>query len=484
MESLAGRGVHVLPCVGAPGELKALADAGFLCVPLAESGGKPGKSRLFAVVSDHPLDAIQFPAAKFPPDRPLASLEAEAAEWRGRLAGAESILSRLKGALPSMDESIRRAKGEAETAAVRESVLSDGRLAGIEGYIPEESLPALLEVSGQNRWGLVSSKPGPEDAVPTLLKKPRWSKLLDPMVQFLNLSPGYREIDVSVPVMIFLTLFFGILIADVVYGVLFVAAAGVLYWRLGRRNVPVGLMSGLLGLFGLSSVLWGALTGNYGGYEPHGYGLPYLCEGPDKESHMKLVCFTLGAVHLSVGHLMKLFSKFTVRHLVAHAGWIMILFGNLILVSNLLMLVAGPMPAWLPWYYAAALLMVVAGEIDFGNFSSMLSCPLEVINSFSDLLSYIRLFAVCLAGFYLAKVFNGIAFGMMDSVIGVFSGSVLLLMGHVMNIALGGLAILVHGVRLNTLEFSSHAQVRWNGFPYAPFREPPAPVAVMAPRPR
>ncbi|OQA77811.1 MAG: V-type ATP synthase subunit I [Lentisphaerae bacterium ADurb.Bin242] len=463
------RGVYVRLCSGTAREQEALSESGHICIPLASAGRKNAEPKLFAVVSDRPLTGKELPVAEVPLDRPLSAYEAEAAALRERRDRARATLAKLKASIPRLEELLMLKREKTEFLAARDSMLSCGDIAGISGFVPEENLPSITEAAHKYGWGLVHAPADPEDAVPTLLKKPRWTKLLDPMMDFLTLSPGYNEADVSIPVLIFLTIFFGILIADAVYGLLFLIIAAAVLLTKGRTHPAVRLPTGLFLLFSVSALIWGILTGNYGGFE--GPGLPYLAEGPEKDNHMKLVCFAIGAIHLSVGHLLRIFREFSFRHTLGQIGWIMVLFGNFMLITFLLSLIPGPFPQWVIWNYAVALVLIGVGEIDIHNISTILSCPLEVLSSFSDILSYIRLFAVCLAGFYLAKVFDGIAMGMMHSVTGCIFGSILLLLGHLMNIALGGLAILVHGVRLNTLEFSAHSQIRWAGFPFNPFRK-------------
>lgn len=467
--ALEKRGVHVRLCSATPKERDALSRAGYICVPLAASGGrKDMESKLFAVVSDQPLNGKELPAVNVPFDRPLSAYEAEAAGLYERRNRAYANLARLKGAIPRLEELLMLKREKAEFFAARDAMLSCGDIAGISGFLPEESLPPVIEAVRKHGWGVIHAPADPEDAVPTLLKKPKWTKLLDPMMDFLTLSPGYNEIDVSIPVLLFLTLFFGILIADVAYGALFLIASVVILLTKGRTNPVVRLAGGLFLLFSLSSLFWGFLTGNYGGFE--GPGLPYLSEGPEKDNHMKLVCFAIGAIHLSTGHVLRIFREPAFRNILAQIGWVLLLLGNFMLISFLLSLIPGPFPKWVAWNYVVAVILLAAGEINIRDISTVLSCPLEVLNSFSDVLSYIRLFAVCLSGFYLAKVFGEISVGMMNSVMGCIFGTILLLIGHFMNIALAGLAVLVHGVRLNTLEFSSHCQIRWAGFPFTPFR--------------
>jgi V/A-type H+-transporting ATPase subunit I len=95
---------------------------------------------------------------------------------------------------------------------------------------------------------------------------------------------------------------------------------------------------------------------------------------------------------------------------------------------------------------------------------------LDTIGAFSDVVSYIRLFAVGLATVKVAESFNQMAaevgFGLPTGLIAAF----ILFLGHTLNIAMGTLSIVVHGVRLNVLEFSSHLGMEWTGIPYQPFR--------------
>jgi len=85
--------------------------------------------------------------------------------------------------------------------------------------------------------------------------------------------------------------------------------------------------------------------------------------------------------------------------------------------------------------------------------------------------SYIRLFAVGLATVAIADAFNNIAANLgWSSLITGFFAALILLFGHTLNMLLGGMAILVHGVRLNVLEFSSHLGMEWAGYKYTPFK--------------
>ncbi len=96
--------------------------------------------------------------------------------------------------------------------------------------------------------------------------------------------------------------------------------------------------------------------------------------------------------------------------------------------------------------------------------------PFDVIGNFVDVVSYVRLFAVGSASLAVSVAFNEIAIGKgISSVVSGLIAALILFAGHALNIILCIIGVLVHGVRLNTLEFSGHIGLEWSGFKYDPF---------------
>jgi V/A-type H+-transporting ATPase subunit I len=71
----------------------------------------------------------------------------------------------------------------------------------------------------------------------------------------------------------------------------------------------------------------------------------------------------------------------------------------------------------------------------------------------------------------IAETTNTLASGFGEGVVALVAGAAIILFGHCLNIILGPMSVLVHGVRLNVLEFSGHANVTWSGFTFEPFKE-------------
>ena len=102
---------------------------------------------------------------------------------------------------------------------------------------------------------------------------------------------------------------------------------------------------------------------------------------------------------------------------------------------------------------------------------SIISVLLGVVNVFSDIVSYIRLWAVGLAGAAISGTVNEMAGPLLGHAILFVAFAALVLFGHGLNMILNLLSVIVHGARLNTLEFSTHLGMSWSGFKYNPFAE-------------
>jgi V/A-type H+-transporting ATPase subunit I len=104
------------------------------------------------------------------------------------------------------------------------------------------------------------------------------------------------------------------------------------------------------------------------------------------------------------------------------------------------------------------------------SLKNIITMCLGVVNMFGDIMSYIRLWAVGLAGAAISATVNEMAGPFLGGFI-IFAGVLLLVFGHGLNYVMNALSVIVHGVRLNTLEFSNHLGLTWSGFKYEPFSE-------------
>ncbi len=186
------------------------------------------------------------------------------------------------------------------------------------------------------------------------------------------------------------------------------------------------------------------------------------------------VMFLIGAVHLSIGRLQLAWKYSNSVKAIAQLGWIAIIWGLNLTVNQ--MVLGIPAPGIMIWLFIGGALLVALfsnpGQSFFkGILSSLGSLPLSIINGFSDIISYIRLYAVGLSTVLMATSFNQMAIGDGISTIASAIGAVIvLILGHGLNMILAGMAVIVHGVRLNMLEYSTHADVEFSGTDYNPFK--------------
>ena len=227
-------------------------------------------------------------------------------------------------------------------------------------------------------------------------------------------------------------------------------------------------------------MFWGILTGTYFGSETIAE-LPILSNlkiealasfGGDNLIVQK-VMFLIGAVHLTVGHLQVAWKFNNSVRAIAQFGWIAIIWGLYLIVNQMVLGIEAP--ALMVWLFIGGALLVAlfskpGPNLFKGILSSIGNLPLSIINGFSDIISYIRLYAVGLSTVLMAASFNQMAIG--DGITTVVSGIgavLVLILGHGLNMILAAMAVLVHGVRLNMLEYAGHAEVEFAGNEYKPF---------------
>ncbi|MBF0198958.1 MAG: hypothetical protein HQL32_14670, partial [Planctomycetes bacterium] len=294
------------------------------------------------------------------------------------------------------------------------------------------------------------------------------------------LTPGYKEYDVSSLFLLYFTLFFAIIIGDGGYGMIFLGAT--LFFQLKGVSAKTQPTINLMLILSSATVLWGFLTGNF--FAIPSDSLPSLLRGIDfftsettGQKNMQLFCFTIALSHLGAAHIWRGL-RFSIENRympqLGEVGWIAFVVGAyLVIIQNVVGFDIGEPALIVSQALLAgggALMLIFA--VNWKDIGEILNFPFAALGGFVDSLSYIRLFAVGLSGYYVAFSMNSLAFSIMEAGgVGVVAGIFVLLLGHVLNIALCCMGVLVHGIRLNTLEFSGHLGLDWKGIRFSPFRK-------------
>lgn len=348
-----------------------------------------------------------------------------------------------------------------------------GALEYITGYIPREAAGVVVKAARKEKWGVYISDPSSEDKVPTLIRNPRWISIISPVFKVIDIVPGYRELDISFWFLAFFSVFFGMLIGDAGYGTIFLLITFFASRRL--KKIRDRSVFTLFYILSLCAIIWGLLTATFFGQEWMGHAARPIVAGLRDPANIQTLCFFLGALQLSIGHLWRAIRKLPSLEALADIGWAAILWGGFFLAKALIL--GDAFPLFGKWFFIAGSFMVVLftrpdRNIIKGIASGAGSLLLNLVNSFTDIVSYIRLFAVGLATVAIADAFNTMAMGLgYGNLWKGIAASLILLIGHTLNIILGPLAVLVHGVRLNVLEFCNHVDIKWSGFSYNPLKE-------------
>ena len=333
----------------------------------------------------------------------------------------------------------------------------------MEGWIPEEREQELIKVFDDFGCAYETLTPTEEEypEVPVKLKNNKITNGLNMVTEMYSL-PAYGSLDPNPLMAPFFILFYGLMMADMGYGLLMVIAALVAMKKIKPRKGSLSFCQLLL-WGGISTFVCGALTGGFFGDalvkigqilgKPSGWGeLPALFS-PMTDSMMVLIgAMVLGLVHLNTGMVIN-FVKKTKRGQLADAIWeegaLWVTLVGIILFVLKIGNVSG-----VPVVLVIGLLMVFyGGSRSAKGLGKLLSIFTTLYNTatgwFGDILSYSRIMALMLAGSVIATVFN---------TIGAIANSFWLfipvfLIGHTLNFALNLLGCYVHDLRLQCLEY-------------------------------
>ena len=412
-------------------------------------------------------------------------------EMRADLARVERERTAIVGDLASVDDQaiVAEFPGLADRVAfesAKELMAQEGAVAFIEGWVPETQMGLLAQAAQTNGWGTLVRDPEAGENPPTLIEPPKLFRPVKALFDGLGIAPAYTEADVSVPFMCYFSLFFAMLVGDGAYGAIFLAATlwGWKKYRAARSANPVAKSwLVLMTVFSSATVVWGLLSNTW-----FGAGLPWCADWPTVKwladpsyQNMMLLCFTIGASHLALARLWNAACKFPDSTALAELGWAGVLVFMYLITNSIVGIFAG-VPTWGMALGVASIALVFLFSVKPSELKTrgaeLGMLPLNIMSALGDIISYVRLFAVGLASVKVAENFNSMATGLMagDGALWVkalmsVAMVAILVVGHGLNLAMAGLSILVHAVRLNTLEFSNHKGVSWAGYAFRPFRK-------------
>ena len=458
---------------------------------LAESLRAAGVPVRIAVDGSRPPQGKAFFGAELPegwtevplPSERLSATQARLAAAEARAADCRSALAKANGRASTIEARYPGLKDQVAFAAARDVLATQGEVSWVTGWVPASAVPRLRAKAVSRGWGILLREARPDETPPTLIRPPKLFRPVAALFSGLGIAPAYNETDVSVPFLCYFSLFFAMLVGDGGYGAIILAltAWGWVKTRPGpdKRHRPVIVRSWLtmLTVFSSATVIWGLLSNTW-----FGAGLPFAREwatvkwlADPSYGNMMLLCFTIGASHLMIARVWSGISMINDRVCLSQFGWAGIVF-FMYWTTCFIVGIFSAFPSWLYWELGVSLVLVFGFTLKGSELKSrgieLGMLPLNVMSCLGDIISYVRLFAVGLASVKVAQNFNDMAVGLALPVwIKWIPLVLILLVGHVLNFAMAGLSILVHAVRLNTLEFSNHKGISWSGYAFKPFRK-------------
>jgi V/A-type H+/Na+-transporting ATPase subunit I len=321
--------------------------------------------------------------------------------------------------------------------------------------IPEEKL--LSEIGTAFPLYHYSEAPLKDERVPVLMVNKRAFDSGEDLVKVYS-YPSYQDFDPSGFVLYCFAVFFGMIIGDAGYGLLLLGITFLLNRKVKSRSRFAVRFFRLMYLLSASVILFGLFGGGY-------FGIQLSPDNPltkmafldfnskEGQNQVMILSILMGMIHISIALLI----RFRNSREYASLGWVIVIWAGYFLVNSKMGKGEDNLPATLGLVLGLILVFVFSSTN-----RNLLMRALEGLNGvmgivqiFSDVLSYLRLFALGIATIYMAQAFNMLAENAANGLpgLGYLFAALILIVGHFINLLLGVMGGVIHGLRLNYLEW-------------------------------
>ena len=435
----------------------------------------------FVVVADS--EEYEFPLKELPaPTRDCSAIEKEIKSLEDDVEKYDRHLAELKCHEPDLQRELDKllSKLDLHLAGVAGEKAAEDYLTVFEGFVPSEKEAALSEMLEQEHVFYVADKAVVDDNPPIKLKNNKFVSMFEMLTDMYG-RPKYDEFDPTVFISIFFMLFFAFCMGDMGYGLVLIGASLALKKMLGKiapLGITLGIATTVVGFlfhtfFSVDMLTWSWL--------PEGVKkcmLPSQIAGFDGTMVLALL---VGIVHICLAMIVKTYQSTKVKgfaNSLSTWGWTLLIVGGVIVGGLALMGVMDK--AVTKWVIIGIGVLSALGIFFLNdlhrnpllNFGSGLW---ETYNTatglLGDVLSYLRLYALGLAGAKLGEAFNAIGVQALgDGGAGWIPFVLIVVVGHTLNVAMCVLGAFVHPLRLNFLEFFKNSGYEGSGREYHPLK--------------
>ena len=459
-----------------------------------------GKTYFVQVIgaNDDPMDLSETTAAELPqPEKSASQWQTELEHLNGLLAAANARIEAWQLAnKEALQQQLKEARQQIDWQRVNLSTdkLAEGALCLFEGFCPIDKEPELNAMLAKAEVYYEETDPEKEDATPIKLHNNWFVKLFEPLTGMYG-WPNYNEFDPTPILGPFFLLFFALCIGDAGYGILLTLIGYLIY----KDKLKIEMFEGLGGIImalGVGSTVIGYLMGGFFGIDLfRAAWFPEWAKAPmfnnlgvngkiGEYDVMMVLTILIGVVHLILAMTIKAIT-YTIRDgfkaTVSTWGWLLLIVGG-ICTAIVAMLFS------LPTNIVKWTLIAIGGVSALGIFvfntpgrNPLINVGAGLWNTYQmttgllgDVLSYIRLYALGLAGGMLGAAFNQLGTQVLgeNPNIGTWVGFILIVtFGHVLNLLMACLGAFVHPLRLSFVEYFRNAGYEGNGKLYQPFKK-------------
>lgn len=497
IRSLATRGIHVGLWTCLQSQWKTIGDTLWNRWIYFDEVARDKGRVYFCTVSTRQEEVPPLPADQLSlPTRSPREMELAFIDCFGLLEGADVRLKELSGFRDALAVRIAQLEDELNLELHRDNLVSGagGEVVSISGWVATENKPRLEAFVDQRLAVGLTEKPHHHDHPPIQLRNNPFARLFEPILGIFSL-PSYHEVDPTPWFAPFYALFFGLCLGDWGYGLLLFLVA--FPAALALKNREAKALASLGVVLSLAAIVTGLILDDTFGvklsHEPHLEGSIITALGFLKnQNDAMLFPLLLGTVHLTLGFLLRVVNQ--VRHYgpqgaMAPLGTLSLMLGGVMALVGLVApelrigpflvgdwLKALPVLTWQFLVFGGLFLLLLFNGLE--NRTPVYLRPLtglwklyEVVTGIpGDLLSYLRLFALGLAGGLLGEAVNKIALEVVgtSSLGAIIGAAVILVIGHGLNLGIGLLSAFVHSLRLTFVEFYKAAEFTGGGKPFKP----------------
>lgn len=407
------------------------------------------------------------------------------AEISNRLKEINSRLKEISSGILSYKKDLKTLKiycdylgYELEKEELSEKFRATDKTFLLEAYVPAEYTGIVEQaLSGAtNAVWYEFTDPDEDEVPPTLYKNNAVVKNFETITNMYSPASS-REFDPNTVMSVFYSIFLGFIMGDIGYGLIMFLGGGFIYMKKRGEDSGLKRLSGVFAVGGILAIVWGLLFNSF-------FGLPVFPQSviPDAQKDMwsfmgikipavLIISLEIGVVQLFTGYICKAVQCMRRGYfwdgVLDGLVWAVFSIGVGLAVAGLVDELDFKKLAYIGGAIAGISLviaMLTAGRKEklLGKFTKGFGAAYSVINYASDILSYARLYGLMLSGAVIAQIISGYAITGMNGGTGfilsgnpalVILGVVLMIVGHVFNLAIGLLGAYIHDARLQYVEF-------------------------------